>query len=125
MMTKRQHPKNVVLGNVARLHPARRPPSPPEHLEEPERQLWIQLTARFEFDDVASLELLNAALEARCRSRRCRISIEKDGEVWLDHHGDLRPHPLLAAERSARAHFLQCVRALRLDEGLGDDGPAA
>jgi hypothetical protein len=118
-MTKRQHPRNVVLGNVARLQPARRPPPPPDDLEEPERQLWTQLVGRYRFDDVGSLKVLAAAMHARRRSRTCRLAIDADGEVWRDHHGDLRPHPLLAAERSARSAFLQSMRQLRLDE---DDG---
>ena len=49
------------------------------------------------------------------RSRRCRIAIDKDGEVWRDAKGNLRPHPLLNAERSARASFIGCMRLLRLD----------
>ena len=97
------------VSNLTRLAPA------PAHLEKPERELWASLTRTFKFDDEGSLELLQSALEARMRSRRCRQSIDKEGEVWRDARGNLRPHPLLNAERSARASFIGCMRLLRLD----------
>jgi hypothetical protein len=97
------------LSTLTRSQPA------PGHLEKPERDLWNSLTRAFKFDDEGSLELLQAALEAKMRSRRCRVAIDKDGECWRDEKKNLRPHPLLAAERSARASFIQCMRLLRLD----------
>jgi hypothetical protein len=114
-MTNRQRIEPMALpqrhqpSNLTRIQPA------PEHLEKPERDLWVNLIRGYRFDDEGSLELLQSALEARMRSRRCRISIDKEGEVWRDDKGNLRPHPLLAAERSARASFIGCMRLLRLD----------
>jgi hypothetical protein len=71
--------------------------------------------ARFVFDDPASHDLLASAMDARCRMRRCRQAITKDGETFVDHKGNLRPHPLLAAERSARASYLHAMRMLKID----------
>ena len=105
MALAQRHP----VSNLTRLAPA------PAHLEKPERELWTSLTRTYKFDDEGSLELLQSALEARMRSRRCRIAIDKEGEVWRDAKGNLRPHPLLNAERSARASFIGCMRLLRLD----------
>lgn len=96
----------------------RRAAPPPEHLKEPERTLWTELNSQFAFTDAASLAILASALEAHARSRRCRETIDADGESVRDRFGQVKPHPLLAAERDARAAFLAAMRALNLD--LGD-----
>lgn len=92
-------------------------PRAPAHLEAVERGMWRELTAEFTFDDAASRALLRAALEAHQRARRCRETVERDGEVFRDRFGQLRPHPLLSAERDARAAFLAAMRTLNLDLG--------
>jgi hypothetical protein len=97
------------ISNLTRLALA------PAHLEKPERDLWANIVRTFKFDDEGSLEILASALEARMRSRRCREAINKEGEVWRDHRGGLRPHPLLNAERSARSSYIGAMRLLRLD----------
>ena len=91
---------------------------PPKHLKEPERTLWTDLNAQFAFSDAASLAILASALEAHARSRRCREAIDTAGESVRDRFGQVKPHPLLSAERDARAAFLAAMRALNLD--LGD-----
>jgi hypothetical protein len=102
-------PKPLPSANVSRLQP------PPAHLEKPEADLWRGLTRDYRFDSSASLQLLESALEAKMRSRRCRERIDAEGETWRNSKGDLKPHPLLNAERSARASFIQNMRLLRLD----------
>ena len=102
-------PKPLLAATVSRLQP------PPAHLEKPEAALWTGLVRDYKFDSAASLELLQSALEAKQRSRRCRERVDAEGESWKDDKGNLRPHPLLSAERSARASFIQCMRLLRLD----------
>jgi hypothetical protein len=99
------------LSNLTRLAPV------PAHLEEPEANLFRAIIRDFKFDDDASIELLTQAMEAKMRARRCRESIDKIGEVWRDDKNNLRPHPLLAAERSARASYAGFMRLLRLDVG--------
>jgi len=91
------------------------PPPAPSHLEKAEKTVWADLVSRFVFDDPGSYELLSSAMDARCRMRRCRQAINKDGETFIDPKGCLRPHPLLAAERSARASYLHAMRMLKID----------
>jgi len=81
--------------------------------------MWREITAEFDFGDPASLALLRSALEAHMRARRCRVAIDRDGEAVKDRFGQLRAHPLLGAERDARAAFLSSMRALNLDLGGG------
>jgi len=79
--------------------------------------MWRDITTEFSFDDPASLALLRSALEAHQRARRCRLVIDVEGEGVRDRFQQLRAHPLLAAERDARAAFLSAMRALNLDLG--------
>ena len=88
---------------------------PPKHLEACEAHLWRRLLEQFAFPDVAARALLAAVCEAHQRMRRCREQIAKDGETITDRFGQTKAHPLLAAERDARAAFISGMRALRLD----------
>ena len=47
--------------------------------------------------------------------RRCREAIDRDGETVVDRFKQVKGHPLLAAERDARAAFLAGMRMLNLD----------
>ena len=82
--------------------PTVKTPPPPAHLQDAEKALWAELTGSHEFDDPASLALLRTALESHQRARRCREAIDKDGEAVRDRWGQVKGHPLLAAERDAR-----------------------
>src|SRR4051812_23596570 len=97
--------------------PVRELPAPPSHLHAPESQLWIEVVASFAFADPASLAILAAAIEARGRMRRCREAIDRDGETVVDRFQQVKSHPLLSAERDARAAFLAGMRTLNLDLG--------
>jgi hypothetical protein len=90
---------------------------PPPHLEDVEKKLWSDLTDIHCFDDAASVALLRTTLEAHQRARRCREKIDADGETILDRFDQVKPHPLLPAERDARAAFLSGMKALNLDLG--------
>jgi hypothetical protein len=79
--------------------------------------MWREITTGFTFEDPASLALLRSALEAHMRARRCRVVIDRNGETIKDRFEQVRAHPLLAAERDARAAFLAAMRALNLDLG--------
>ena len=92
-------------------------PPPPPHLDGPEAELWASLVSSFAFDDPASRAILEAACEARGRMRRCREQIDGEGMTTRDRFGQLRAHPLIAAERDARAAFLAAARTLNLDLG--------
>ena len=90
---------------------------PPKHLEKPEREIWRDLTAAYELDDAAARALLTTTLEAHQRARRCPEAVDRDGEAVKDRFAQIKPHPLLAAERDARAAFLAGMRSLNLDVG--------
>ena len=87
----------------------------PAHLDKIEGVLWSAIVGDYKFGDAASLSLLTAALEARQRARRCREAVDRDGMAVPDRFGQLKPHPLLMAERDARAAFLAAMRLLNLD----------
>jgi phage terminase small subunit len=92
-------------------------PPPPPHLEPPEAQLWNDLHTEYKLRDASALALLTSTLEAHARGRKCRVAIERDGETTADRWGQVKPHPLLSAERDARAAFQAGMRLLGLDIG--------
>lgn len=94
---------------------ARDTPEAPPHLAQPERDLWLRIVSEYRFDGSASLSLLGTAMEAHQRARRCREAVDKDGESVRDRFGQVRGHPLLPAERDARAAYLAALRMLNLD----------
>jgi hypothetical protein len=47
--------------------------------------------------------------------RLAQEAIERDGMTVLDRFGQRKAHPLLPAERDARAQMLAALRALNLD----------
>lgn len=103
--------------------PARKPkaeasgglPMPPEHLGAVESALWAALNREHVFDDAASLALLRVSLEAHQRSRECRESIAIHGQMLTDKFGQQKINPLIAAERDARAAFMQGLKLLKLE----------
>lgn len=88
---------------------------PPAHLRQNEHDLWVAIVRENRFEDAASLALLRTALESHQRARMCREVIDKDGQTFRDRFGQVRSHPLLAAERDARSAFIQAMRVLNLD----------
>jgi P27 family predicted phage terminase small subunit len=87
----------------------------PSHLSAEARAWWREIVTDFAIDDRAGLLLLTQAAEAWDRARDCRQAIERDGVTVRDRFDQVRPHPLLPAERDARAAFLQAVKHLHLD----------
>ena len=104
-------PKKVPIPGSSR---PKNPQSPP-FLEAVEQGMWRDVVRLYDFSDAPSQALLRTALEAHQRGRRCRERIDKDGEAVLDRFGTIKAHPLLAAERDARAGFLAAMKALALD----------
>jgi hypothetical protein len=98
--------------------PQKKLPSPPEALEKPERSLWRKITETYDFnDDSAALSLLETAMIARGRARRCREIIDRDGECVTDRFDQIRQHPLLPAERGAQSVFVASMKSLNLSIG--------
>ena len=98
----------------------------PKALSREAKGWWQRLVAEYGLDDEAGLLLLQTALEAFDRMRSAQAAIEKDGASVLDRWGQVKPHPLLAAERDARSGLLQSLRALNFDveplKGIGRPG---
>ena len=95
----------------------------PEHLSADAQSWWQRIITEFELGDDAGLLLLQAAMESHDRAQNCRAHIERDGELVQDRFGQSKPHPLLAAERDARAQMLNALRQLNLDIEPLRDGP--
>jgi len=94
---------------------ARKGPPPPKHLAVPERRLWTAIIRENLFDSEAALSILRSTLEAHQRARTCRETVDREGAIYRDRFDQPKPHPLIAAERDARAAFVAGMRALNLD----------
>jgi hypothetical protein len=90
------------------------PPTPPSHLGEPGRKLWVSLVSEYRIEDAGGLALLATAAEATDRIWRCREAIDRDGELIQTRYGP-KMHPLLPAERDARAALTRALYRLNLD----------
>jgi hypothetical protein len=77
---------------------------------------WRDVQTTFAISDAEGLTALRLAAIALDRGERCRLAIQRDGEVTQGRDGQPRVHPLIAAERDARAGALAALR--RLDIGL-------
>jgi hypothetical protein len=108
-------PQHKPPDNVIALSP--HPNTPPRHLEPQEQALWRSITRTYALDDVAGLSILDTAMQAHQRMRRCRETIEEQGELVKDRWGQSRANPLLVSERGARDSFLKSLRLLNLDIG--------
>jgi hypothetical protein len=93
------------------------------HLTAEAKKIFRAVAAEYQIEDVAGLRILRVALESFDRAQAARKQINKDGMCFRDRYGQLKPHPLLAAERDSRAAFLSGLKALNLDvepiKGIG------
>ena len=89
-------------------------PSVPAHLGDAGRELWQSIQKDYAISDAGGLALLQQACEAADRVAECRVTIAADGAVVRSGRS-VRAHPLLAAERDARAAMLRAIRYLGLD----------
>jgi phage terminase small subunit len=90
------------------------PPRPPANLHPQAKLLWRRLIEEHGVEDAGGLALVAAAAESLDRAKRVREQIEKDGLTIRDRFGQTRAHPLLAAERDARAGLVSALKALNL-----------
>lgn len=87
------------------------------------RSLCRKLMRDYEIEDAAGTIILRTTFEAFDRMKSCQSAIARDGETVRDRWGQVKPHPLLSAERDARAQFLAGLRQLNLDvEPIGKIG---
>ena len=69
----------------------------------------------YDFVDGGGLQLLKIYCEAYDRALDCRERIKKNGMLYLDRFKQPRPHPLLTAEKEAKAIMLTALRQMNLD----------
>lgn len=89
--------------------------SAPKHLSPAARKWWRAITSEYAIDDEAGRLLLQTALEAFDRMKAAGERITADGEAITDRFGQVKPHPLLPAERDARSQMLAALKQLNLD----------
>jgi len=77
---------------------------PPDHLGEPERQIWNAVIADFKGSS-ASYFVLLSGLESHQRAREAREIIDSEGMTLLGRDGQSKAHPLCTVERDARRAF--------------------
>lgn len=87
----------------------------PKHLSAEARRWWDRIASEFDIGSDHGPLLLQTALESFDRMRGCQARIEQDGVVLADRFGQLKSHPLLAAERDSRAQMLSALKQLGLD----------
>jgi P27 family predicted phage terminase small subunit len=76
------------------------------------KALWTKLQAGYGVVDPAGLAVIEQAAKAIDRLEECRRAIARDGVTTTDRWGQVKPHPLLASERDARAGVLAAIRQL-------------
>jgi P27 family predicted phage terminase small subunit len=91
------------------------PPPPPDHLGEPERQIWRGIFHDYGLSADVATAVLATALEAHQRARECREAITVEGMTVTGRDGQTKVHPLLAVERDARAQWFAGIKALGLE----------
>ena len=97
-----------------------------EHLSDEARAFFRAVSTEFSIEDPAGLRILLTAAEAMDRAEKARKIIDADGMIVAGRDSQLKPHPLLATERDARAQLLMSLKALHLDlEPVGQVGRPA
>ena len=84
---------------------------PPDHLGEPECEIWDDVIRDFK-GSRASYFVLLSWLEAHMRARQARETIDDEGMTIIGRDGQPKAHPLCTVERDARRAFQQTFRSL-------------
>ena len=82
-----------------------------------------KLAKEYEIDDPAGEQLLVTFADACTLELDCMDRITVDGLTIKDRFGQMKPHPLIAAARDARAQKLAAMKALNIDLEPLNDGP--
>jgi P27 family predicted phage terminase small subunit len=88
----------------------------PKHLTKIGRDLWKRIQAEYSISDAPGLALLEAACSAYARLREAQAILDREGLQITDRFGQLRPHPLIQAERDSRSQLIQSLKALNFDD---------
>lgn len=93
---------------------------PPTSLSKPAADLWTKFVAQYALDDIASLTLLESALNSWDRAQRAEQRLRKEGLTVTMRSGYVRPHSCVSIARDANNALLKTMRLLDFD-----DAPAA
>jgi P27 family predicted phage terminase small subunit len=77
---------------------------------------WVRLRDDYGVADSEGLLLLEVAARALDRLNEIQAIITKDGAAVTDRFGQVKPHPLLTAEKDARHGLLAALKALGLEQ---------
>jgi P27 family predicted phage terminase small subunit len=118
MMRQRGRKSAAQLSVLPRPHlaatsPADDPPSPPDHLGEPERQIWNDVVRDFRGTG-AAFAVLTSGLEAHMRARACREVLDEEGLTVTGRDGQTKAHPLCTVERQYLKAFQQTFHQLKI-----------
>ena len=95
----------------------------PQHLSTDAQDWWGAIQQEYGIEDNAGRLLLQTALEAFDRMKNAAEKIDEDGVAITDRFDQIKPHPLLPAERDARSQMLAALKQLNLDLEPLRDGP--
>ena len=88
------------------------------------RESTLELYPDLADDDVAQA-VLQTGLEALDMVTKAQRQVEDEGMVVKGDRGNTKAHPLLPVIRDQRAQFLACLKALRLDLAVVEQGQQA
>ena len=100
-------------------------PMPPKHLTQEAQRLWRDLARANRLEDRVRLILLTVAAECYDELRRAKSQLRADGPTIKTRFGEIKPHPAVTAERSARRGMLEALAALNIDLKARDHVPVA
>jgi hypothetical protein len=86
------------------------------------RSLWTRVMAEYDVADCGGREMLAQACAALDRAEKCRVHIDRDGEI-VAVRGIPREHPLLKAELASRAFIIRTLARLGLNFEPVRSGP--
>ncbi len=92
------------------------PDRPPKHLRRRGCELWRVITSNFSLAPHHT-PILRTLCETADRLETCRARLSKEGLTFKDKWGQLKPHPLVAAELAYRNQLTTIYGTLGLDEG--------
>jgi P27 family predicted phage terminase small subunit len=82
----------------------------------PETKKWFSsVLADFELEE-SDIKLLTLAAEAFDRATQARETIAESGITYTDRLGNIRKHPAVSVEESARIAFARLVRELSISD---------
>jgi hypothetical protein len=110
MMAKQTSSEVVAISS--RSMPKPRPA--PKSLDKTGAHLWTEVVSCYEFADPGSYAILEQACLCVQRAERCRLLIDKDGEMLFGKNGP-RANPLLRDELGNRALCARLLGRLGLD----------